>query len=123
LLEKVNGLQYLRLSVVLELILFPTFLLAPLLWLKLVLVGLLGLFNSGWYAILKGRLYTVMPDQSGTVMTIGNLAGLIGDLLPLGIGLAADAFGLHVAIWLLLAGPIALLIGLPFHLETTKVAK
>ena len=120
LLEKVNGLHYLRLSVILELVLFPAFLLAPLPWLKLVLVGLLGFFNSGWYAILKGRLYSAMPGQSGAVMAIGNLAGLIGDLLPFLIGLMADRFGLTAAMWLLLAGPLALLIGLPFHHEAAK---
>jgi FSR family fosmidomycin resistance protein-like MFS transporter len=123
LLEKVNGLRYLRLSIVLELILFPAFLLAPQPWLKLVLVGLLGFFNSGWYAILQGRLYSAMPGQSGTVMTLGNLAGLLGDLLPFLIGLAADRFGLPSAMWLLLAGPVALLVGLPFHREVAKAAK
>jgi FSR family fosmidomycin resistance protein-like MFS transporter len=112
LLEKVDGLKYLRWSVILELLLFPAFLLAPIPWLKLVLVGLLGFFNSGWYAILKGRLYSALPGKSGTVMALDNIAGLIGGLLPLGIGLAADAFGLRSAIWLLLAGPIALFIGL-----------
>jgi len=119
----VNGLRYLRLSVILELVLFPAFLLAPLPWEKLVLVGLLGFFNSGWYAILQGRLYSAMPGQSGAVMTLGNLAGLIGDLLPFLIGLLADRFGLPAAMWLLLAGPIALLIGLPFHREAAKTAK
>jgi FSR family fosmidomycin resistance protein-like MFS transporter len=78
-----------------------------------ILVGLLGLFNSGWYAILKGRLYSAMPGQSGTVMTLDSLFSLVGTLLPLGIGLAAQFFGLRMAMWLLLLGPIALLIGLP----------
>ena len=113
LLEKVDGLNYLHWSVLLELMLFPTFLLVPWPWLKLVLVGLLGFFNSGWYAILKGRLYSALPGQSGTVLALENITGLVGSLLPFGIGLAADAFGLQVAIWLLLAGPIALLLGLP----------
>jgi FSR family fosmidomycin resistance protein-like MFS transporter len=113
LLEKVDGLTCLRLSVALELLLFPAFLLVPQVWLKLVLVGLLGFFNSGWYAILQGRLYTSLPGQSGSVMALGNVTGLVGGLLPLAIGLAADAFGLHIAIWLLLAGPVALLVGLP----------
>jgi len=116
LLEKVDGLKYLRWSVILELLLFPAFLLVPLTWLKLVLVGLLGFFNSGWYAILKGRLYSALPGKSGTVMALDNIAGLIGGLMPFGIGLAADGFGLQVAIWLLMAGPITLFIGLPaFH--------
>jgi len=113
LLEKVDGLKYLRWSVILELLLFPAFLLVPRTWLKLVLVGLLGFFNSGWYAILKGRLYSALPGKSGTVMALDNIAGLIGGLMPFGIGLAADAFGLQAAIWLLMAGPITLLIGLP----------
>jgi len=117
LLEKVHGLNYLRLSVVVELILFPAFLLAPNPWVKLVIVGLLGLFNSGWYAILKGNLYTTMPGQSGMVMAIGNITGLFGKLIPFGIGLAAERFGLGPAMWLLLAGPLALLIGLPRRYE------
>ena len=120
LLEKVGGLTYLRWSVVFELLLFPAFLLVHWPWLKLVLVGLLGFFNSGWYAILQGRLYSSMPGKSGSVMALGNIAGLVGSLLPFGIGLAADAFGLHAAIWLLLAGPIALLIGLPRRTRTPK---
>src|SRR5207237_3272476 len=68
LLERVRGLSYLRISVVLELFLLPAFLLAADLWLKFVLVGLLGFFNACWYSILQGRLYTAMPGQSGTVM-------------------------------------------------------
>jgi FSR family fosmidomycin resistance protein-like MFS transporter len=115
LLEKVKGLDYLRISVVLELVLFPAFLLVPNIWAKLVLVSLLGFFNSGWYAILQGNLYKSMHGQSGTVMTLNNLAGLFGKLLPLGIGLAADAWGIGRAVWLLLAGPLVLLVGLPRH--------
>jgi MFS transporter, FSR family, fosmidomycin resistance protein len=115
LLEKMDGLSALRISVVLELLLFPAFLLVQPVWVKLVLVGLLGFCNSGWYAILRGRLYSVLPGQSGTVMALDNIVGLVGGLLPLGIGMAADAFGLQNAIWLLLAGPIALLVGLPLR--------
>jgi FSR family fosmidomycin resistance protein-like MFS transporter len=116
LLEKVQGLAYLRWSVVLELVLFPAFLLVHDLALKFILLGLLGFFNSGWYAILKGRLYTTMPGKSGTVMTLDNIFGLFGKLLPFGIGLAAQSYGLHMAMWLLLLGPLALLIGLPRRL-------
>ncbi|MBA4380707.1 MAG: MFS transporter, partial [Anaerolinea sp.] len=115
LLEKVRGLDYLRISVIIELVLFPAFLLTPNIWLKMGLLGLLGFFNSGWYAILQARLYAAMPGQSGTVMTIGNVTGLFGRLLPFGIGLAAETFGLGAAIWLLLLGPVALFIGLPLR--------
>jgi len=113
LLERVAGLRYLRWSAALELVLFPAFLLAPSTGTKLVLLGLLGLFNAGWYAILKARLYAAMPGQSGTVMTVGNVFGLVGQFVPLGVGLLAEHFGLRTALWLLLAGPVALLIGLP----------
>jgi FSR family fosmidomycin resistance protein-like MFS transporter len=50
-------------------------------------------------------------------MAIGNVVGIFGKLLPFGIGLAAERFGLGPAMWLLLAGPLALLVGLPFHRE------
>jgi FSR family fosmidomycin resistance protein-like MFS transporter len=113
LLERVHGLSYLRLSAVIELVLFTALLLAPGVTVKYVLLGLLGLFNSGWYSILKGQLYTSMPGQSGAVMTVGNIFGLAGGLIPLGLGWVAQHFDLRVTMWLLLLGPIALLIGIP----------
>jgi FSR family fosmidomycin resistance protein-like MFS transporter len=113
LLDRMDGIWYLKISVILELILFPAFLLIQWGWIKLIVLGWLGFFNSGWYAILKGELYSAMPGRSGAVMTIGNLAGLLGKLIPLIIGLMADRFGLGNAMWILLAGPLALLFGLP----------
>ena len=113
LLERVKGLDYLRISVILELILFPLFLLAPIPWLKLVIAGAMGFFNAGWYAILKGNLFSSMPEQSGTALALNSLSGIAGKIIPFLIGLAAQLFGLQWAMWLLLAGPIALLIGIP----------
>jgi FSR family fosmidomycin resistance protein-like MFS transporter len=112
-LERVKGLDYLRVSVVIECILLPLFLLVNITWLKLVLLALIGLFVVGWYAILKANQFSSMPGQSGTAQALGSISGIIGKLLPLGIGLVAQAYGLQTAMWLLLAGPIALLIGLP----------
>jgi MFS transporter, FSR family, fosmidomycin resistance protein len=112
-LEKVKGINYMRSSVIIELILFPAFLLLPNPWVKLVIAGFLGLFHAGWYAILQGNLYSAMPGLSGSVMAVGDVVGLFGKLIPFGIGLAAQAFGLGPAMWILLAGPVALLIGLP----------
>jgi FSR family fosmidomycin resistance protein-like MFS transporter len=113
LLDKVKGLRYLRLSALIELLLFPILLLIPQIWAKFVLLGLLGLFNAGWYSILKAQLYSAMPGRSGTVMTVGNLFGLLGGLVPLGLGLLAEHLGLGPTMWLLLLGPVALLIGIP----------
>jgi FSR family fosmidomycin resistance protein-like MFS transporter len=103
-----------RFSVVAEGFLFPIFLLTPDLIFKLILIALLGIFNTGWYVTLQAKLYGSMPSgMSSSTMALGNVAGLFGKLLPFGIGLAAYAYGLEVAMWLLLAGPVALLIGLP----------
>jgi len=112
LLERVRGMDYLRISVIAELILFPVFLLMSSFYPKLILVGLLGFFNAGWYAILKANLYKTMPGQSGSVLALDNVSGMFGKLMPLAIGLAAQAYGLQSAMWLLLAGPIVLLVGL-----------
>ncbi len=114
LLERVRGLSYLRVSAMIELILYPAFLLVDHLWVRLIILGLLGLFNSGWYAILQGQLYSAMPGQSGTAaLTVSNITGLAGGLIPAGLGLIAQSFGLPAAMWCLLMGPVALLIGLP----------
>jgi FSR family fosmidomycin resistance protein-like MFS transporter len=117
LLERVKGLDYLRVSVMVELVLYPSFLLVPIFWMKLVLLGLMGFFNAGWYAILKGQLFSAMPGQSGTVMTLGSVSGLVGQLIPLGVGIFAQRFGLDWAMWIMLVGPIALLNGIPGRIQ------
>ncbi len=112
LLERVRGLRYLRLSALVEMLLFTAFLLLPLPWMRLILLGLLGLFSAGWYSLLRAHLYAAMPGQSGTVMAVDNLFGLVGGLVPLGLGLLAERVGLQTTMWLLLLGPVALLAGL-----------
>jgi FSR family fosmidomycin resistance protein-like MFS transporter len=113
LLERVAGLRYLRVSAAVELLLFPAFLLAPGFWPKLALLAALGFFNAGWYAILQAQLYAAMPGQSGTALAVKNVSGLVAGLIPLALGLIAQRFGLETALWLLLLGPLALLVGLP----------
>ena len=113
LLERVSGLVYLRFSVVVELILFPSFLLVDGYMPKLILLGIIGLFNAGWYAILQGKLYDELGEQSGAVLVVGNVAGLVGAFVPAILGWVAQQYGLETALWLLLASPIALLIGIP----------
>ncbi|MCU0502726.1 MAG: MFS transporter [Anaerolineae bacterium] len=113
LLERVQGTRYLRVSALLVLVLFPAFLLAPGIDGKLLLLGALGFLNAGWYAILQAGLYSAMPGQSGTALAVKNVSGLFAGLIPLALGLIAQRFGLQVAMWLMLLGPIALLVGLP----------
>jgi FSR family fosmidomycin resistance protein-like MFS transporter len=112
LLERVRGLSYLRISALVTLGLFPAMLLVPEFWQKLILLGLIGLFNAGWYAILQAQLYAALPGQSGTALAVKNVSGMVGALIPLALGLVAQGWGLNVAMWLLLAGPVALVIGL-----------
>ncbi len=113
LLERVRGLSYLRLSATIMLALYPALLLVPGYVPKLALLGLLGLFNSGWYAILQAQLFGSLPGRSGTALAVTNAVGLAYSFIPLGIGLLAEKFGLGLAIWVLISGPIALLVGTP----------
>jgi FSR family fosmidomycin resistance protein-like MFS transporter len=110
-LKRVSGERYLRASAMAVLVVFPTFLLVQAAPAKLALLGALGLLNSGWYSILKSRLYASMPGQSATVLAVSNVSGLAGALLPLTMGLVAEAYGLGIAMWLLLAAPVGVLIG------------
>jgi MFS transporter, FSR family, fosmidomycin resistance protein len=112
LLERVRGLSYLRASTAAVLLLFPLMLLAEGFVMKLALLGLLGMANAGWYAILKARLYDELPGRSGTALTLGNVFGLAGALLPLALGAFAEAWGLGAMMWVLAAGPALLLAGL-----------
>jgi FSR family fosmidomycin resistance protein-like MFS transporter len=112
-LRRVSGLAYLRASALVVAIVFPAFLLMDALWVKLLLLAVLGVLNSGWYAIPKARLYAELPGQSGAVLTLGTLTGLIGGTFPLALGLLAAAVGIENALWVLLAAPLALLVGLP----------
>jgi len=113
LLERVRGLLYLRFSAGIILVLFPLFLLADMWEVKLILLGLIGLFNAGWYAILQGKFYDTLGDHSGMVLIVGNAAGVITALLPVILGALAEAVGLNVVMWFLLIAPIILLVALP----------
>ena len=58
-----------------------------------------------------------MSGKSGTVMTLETISGLIGRSIPLIIGIVADKFGLGSAMRILIAGPMALFVGLPRQKE------
>jgi FSR family fosmidomycin resistance protein-like MFS transporter len=113
LLERIRGITYLRFSAAIELVLYSAFLLVPGLVPKLILIGIIGFFNAGWYSILQGNLYTVMPGRSASVMVLGNLFGLAHGFFPLAIGLAAERFGLANAMVFPLIACVALLVLLP----------
>jgi FSR family fosmidomycin resistance protein-like MFS transporter len=113
LLERVRGITYLRVSAAIEFVLYTAFLIVPGVLPKLILIGLIGFFNAGWYAILQGNVYTALPGQSGSALLMGNIAGSFGQLFPLLIGVAAAQFGLANAMVFPLIGCVVLLVGLP----------
>ena len=112
-LERVNGLRALRVSAAAVALLFPCFLLAGPLPVRLALVALLGLLRAGWYSTLQARLYSSLPGTSNIAIALVNVAGVAGALIPLGLGAIAEAAGLRVAMWLLLLAPVPLIVLLP----------
>lgn len=113
LIERVQGITWLRFSAAAQLLIYPAFLLVEPLPLKLILLSLVTLLNTGWYAVLQGQYYSAMPGQSGTALSVGNLFGMVSSAIPLAVGLLAERFGLEAAMWSLLIGALALFIGLP----------
>lgn len=113
LLERVNGIRVLRWSSVVVIVLYAAFLLAPFVWAKYVLIAAVSFSTAGWFAILRGRTYAALPGQSGMVVAVTAVANLSVLLTPTILGAVADSFGLQAAMWLLLLGPAALLVGLP----------
>lgn len=113
LLARLDGLRYLQVSALGALVLFPAMLVVPGFIPKLFLLAALALINAGWYPVLQARLYAELPDRSGTVMAVSTIFGTGAGILPFLVGLAAQHLGLGSALWLLLAGPMVILLGLP----------
>ena len=112
LLARVDGLRYLRASAAATVPLFVAFLLVPGAAPKLVLVAAIAVVNAGWYPVLAARLYDALGGASGLVLTVGALFPL-NAVLPLAIAGLATRWGLQVALWPLLAAPLALLVLVP----------
>ena len=112
LLRRLDGLRYLRASAAITGALFVAFLLAPGTPAKLALVAAIAVVNAGWYPVLQARLYDALGPASGLALTVGALFPL-NAVLPLGIAVLAEQFGLSVALWPLLAAPVALLLLVP----------
>ena len=76
-LRRVPGRTYLRASAFAALAAYPIFLLVPDYGAKLGLVVLLGLLNSGWYAIPKAGLYAALPGRSGAAVAVGGIGVVV----------------------------------------------
>jgi MFS transporter, FSR family, fosmidomycin resistance protein len=112
LLGRVDGLRYLRASAAVTGALFVAFLLTPSVGAKLALVAAIAVVNAGWYPVLQARLYGALGQASGLALTVGALFPL-NAVLPLAIAGLAERWGLTVALWPLLAAPVALLVFVP----------
>jgi FSR family fosmidomycin resistance protein-like MFS transporter len=108
-----DSIRFIRRTALFEVIAFAVFLLTPGFIPKLIVVIFVNLLNTGWYSILQGRLYSSLPGQSASIMAIGSVTAPLAKFFPFLIGFLADQFGLQTAMWVLILGPIGLLIGLP----------
>ena len=112
-LRRFDGRRYLRATALAALAVYPTFLIVGDGGVKLALVAVLGLLNSGWYAIPKASLYGSLAGRSGAAVAVGGFGGLAGACAPLVLGLLASSVGLGATMWILLSAPLALVALVP----------
>jgi len=115
LLERFPGRKLVRLSAGLAGVLYVAWLLVPWLWAKIGLIILIKLVTLGWYEVLQCEAFATVPGRSGTVMAINSVIGLLGGGVSFVIGLVAAQAGLPAAMWILLLGPISLVLFVPRH--------
>jgi MFS transporter, FSR family, fosmidomycin resistance protein len=108
-LTRVSGLTWLRVSAVLALLAYPALLLVPGAAAKVVLLGVVGVLQAGWYAIPQGRLFTALRGTAGTAIALSSAAAALGALVPLAAGALAERAGLQAALWIPILAPVALL--------------
>ena len=112
-LRRVEGLRVLRWSAAVVLLAYPAFLMVPGVGAKMALLCVVGALRAGWYAIPQARLFDEFHGASGTAVAISDMGGLAARILPIGLGVLAQRAGLDAAMWVLLAAPVSLLVGLP----------
>ncbi len=115
LLERFPGRSLVRLSAAATAVLYTLWLLAPWVWAKVALIILIRLVTIGWYEVLQGEAFASSPGRSGTVMAINSVIGLLSGAIAFLIGWVAARAGLQAALWILLAGPLCLVLFVPPH--------
>jgi FSR family fosmidomycin resistance protein-like MFS transporter len=113
LLERYPGRNLVRISAGVTGILYAAWLLAPWLWVKIGLIILIKLVTLGWYEVLQGEAFATVPGRSGTVMAINSVIGVLGGCISFFVGWVAAQAGLPAAMWILLFGPISLVLFVP----------
>ncbi|HEX9090980.1 MAG TPA: MFS transporter, partial [Anaerolineales bacterium] len=122
LLERVPGRKLVRISAGLAGVLYIAWLLVPWFWAKIGLIILIKLVTLGWYEVLQGEAFATIPGKSGTVMAINSVIGLLAGGIAFLIGLVAAQAGLPAAMWILLLGPITLVLFVPRHAPVIQPA-
>jgi FSR family fosmidomycin resistance protein-like MFS transporter len=122
LLEKYPGKNLVRLSAGVTGILYAVWLLAPWLWAKIGLIILIKLSTLGWYEVLQGEAFATVPGRSGTVMAINSVIGVLAGGISFFVGWVAAKAGLPAAMWILIIGPISLVLFVPGHKPAASVA-
>ncbi|MFU8771378.1 MAG: hypothetical protein ACNA8H_03050 [Anaerolineales bacterium] len=112
-MNRFSGSKIVRRSAIVVAVLYPFWLLSPWSVIKIGLLFVIRLATLGWYSVIKGEAYASHPGRSGAVMAISSLAGLFGGGVSWFIGWLAGWFGLSFAMWILLIGPLCLLLFLP----------
>ena len=113
LLERFPGRRLVRITSAAAAVLYAAFLLAPWPGVKLALSLGVRFAGLGWYEVLQAEAYGALPGRSGVVMALSSLMGLLGGAMVWFVGWFAGQSGLQAAMWLLLAGPLVVLAGLP----------
>jgi len=88
-------------------------LLAPWPGVQVGLALLVRCTTLGWYPVLQGEAYACLPGRSGTVMAIHAVISVVSMSLVWLVGWTATQAGLPAAMWLLLLGPVALVVFIP----------
>jgi FSR family fosmidomycin resistance protein-like MFS transporter len=112
-LERFPGRSVVRISAAITGLLFVTWMILPWSPIKLVVLVALRLTTLGWYPVLQGEAYAAAPGKSGSVLALGTLGGVLGSGLAWLVGWLAEQAGLPAAMWLLLLGPVSLVLFVP----------
>jgi MFS transporter, FSR family, fosmidomycin resistance protein len=108
--RRVSGMVYLGRSASIMIVLYPAFLVVPGFVPKLAALVCIGVLRAGWYAIPQARLYDEIPETSGSMLVLSNAGAVVSALIPFGFAVVAGTAGFGIAMWLLLAGPLAVFV-------------
>lgn len=110
LLKKLDGMRMVRARGFILLIGYPSFLLAQSYAARILLLILIGLSAAGWYPVLSARLFSILPQKSGTIQAVSSLSGAVTGVIPFLLGIIADRYGITLTMWILSAGIILVIL-------------